>query len=160
MRRLRSGRPANSGGDVVADHKAAAPFLDDEDRADDAFVLAQQEAARRRRIAPMQYRKNAVLAAHVVGARRDRAQGRPAQNKFLVAEAQQVGQIGLAAGELAHRQPPFGALQPRAQIRFEAGGFEALVGPLVDQLGRFERQLHQRLACFETRRCAPLLSMR
>ena len=27
-------------GDVVADHKPAAPLLDDEDRADDALVLA------------------------------------------------------------------------------------------------------------------------
>src|SRR6266849_3157265 len=27
--------------DVVADHKAVPPFLDDEDRADDALVLAQ-----------------------------------------------------------------------------------------------------------------------
>ena len=32
------------GRDVVADHKAAPPFLDDEHRADDAFVLAQEKA--------------------------------------------------------------------------------------------------------------------
>ncbi len=52
--------------DVVADDEAAAPLLDDEHRADDAFVLAQQEALRRQRKAPMQHRQHAVLAPHVV----------------------------------------------------------------------------------------------
>src|SRR5712692_1875527 len=73
---------------------------------------------------------------------RDRTQGRPSQHEFagssLGAEAQQVGQIGLATAELAHRERPLGALQALAQVRFEPAGVEALVRPLVDQLGRFE----------------------
>ena len=42
------------GRDVVADHKTVAPLLDDEHGADDAFVLAQQQALRRQRKAPVQ----------------------------------------------------------------------------------------------------------
>src|SRR6266571_394331 len=49
------------GRDVVADHKPAAPLLDDEDRANDAFVLAYEEAARCRPIALVQHREDAVL---------------------------------------------------------------------------------------------------
>ena len=84
--------------------------------------------------------------------------GRRSTNS-LVAEPQQVGEVGLAAEELAHRQRPLGAREMLAQIRFKPAGIEPLVRPLVDQLGGFERLLHQRPACFETRRSAPLLSM-
>ena len=76
------GTPGEFGRDVVADHKPAAPLLDDEHRADDAFVLAQQQALRRQRKAPVQHRQHAMLAAHVVRAGRDRPQGRPAQHVF------------------------------------------------------------------------------
>src|SRR6266702_2112520 len=138
------------GRDVVADHKPAAPLLDDEDRANDAFVLAQQQAARRWLIAPVEHRKDAMLPAHVVRPWRDRAQGWPSQHEFPGAEAQKISQIGLAARKLAHRKRPFGARQIRAKIRLKPGRAEALVGTLVDQLGRFERRLHQRPASFET----------
>src|SRR6266851_1825649 len=86
----------------------------------------------------MQYRKDAMLAAHVVRARRDRPQGRPAQHELRRAKAQEVSQVGLAAGKLAHRQRPLRALQMGAQIGFEPAGLEALVRALADQLGRFE----------------------
>ena len=132
-------RPAGEfGGDVVTDDETAAPFLDDEDRADDADVLAQQEAARRQLIAPVQYRQDAVLAAHVVRAGRDRAQGRPADDEFPGAEAEEIGQIGLAAGKLAHKKRPFRTLQMGTEIRFKPARIEALVRALVDQLRRLQ----------------------
>jgi len=145
-------RPAGEfGRDVVADHKAVAPLLDDEHGTDDALILAQQQAARRRREAPVQYRQHAVLAAHVVGAGRDRPQGRPAQHEFPRPKAKQIREVGLAAAELSHGQRSVGAFQMRAQVRFEPARIEMLVRPLVDQFGRFEVRLHRRSASFETR---------
>src|SRR5439155_20163075 len=91
-----------------------------------------------------------MLAAHVVRTGRDRAEGWPAQHEFERAEAQEVGQIGLAAGELAHGKRAFCALQTGAQVGFEPAGIETLVGALVDQFGRLERWLHQHTASFET----------
>ena len=54
------------------------------------------------------------------------------------AKPQQVGQIGLAAGKLAHCERPLRAFQMGSQIGFEPGRLEALVRALVDQLGRLE----------------------
>jgi len=45
-----------------------------------------------------------VLAPHVVRPRRDRPQGWAAQYELAVAEAQQVSQVGLAAGKLPDAQ--------------------------------------------------------
>ena len=78
-----------------------------------------------------------MLAAHVVRAWRDRPERRPAQHEFRLAEAQEVGEVGLAAVELRDRQLALGARQMRTQVGFEPGGVETLVRPLGDQLGRF-----------------------
>ena len=55
--------------------------------------------------------------------RRDRPQGRPPQHEFPVAEADQIGEIGLAAAELPDAQRPIGTfqtLQHRAADMFVA----------------------------------------
>src|SRR5580692_5585456 len=125
-------------GDVVADHKAVPALLDDEDGADDALVLAQQQAAWGERIAPMQPREDAMLAAHVVRARCYRPQWRPTQHEFALAKAQQISEVCLAAAELPHRERSLGPRQICTQIGFEPGRVEPLVRPLVDQLGRLQ----------------------
>ena len=43
------------GRDVVADHKAVPAFLDEEHRADDTLVFAEQEAPRRQRKATVEH---------------------------------------------------------------------------------------------------------
>src|SRR5437870_4836945 len=83
--------------------------------------------------------------------RRDRAERRTAQYEFAISEADQVGEVGLAAAELTDAQRPAGTLQTLPQIQFKPRRIEPLIRPLVDQLGRFELWRHRRSASFETR---------
>jgi hypothetical protein len=73
-----------------------------------------------------------MLTPHVVRAGRDRPQGRPAQHKFRLAEAQQVGEVGFAAVELGNGQLTLCARQMRTQIGFEPRRVEPLIRPLSD----------------------------
>ena len=120
---------------VAADDDAVTPLHDVERRADHRLVHAQQVTARRQRIDPPQAGQHTVLARHVVGAGRDRPQGRPAQHVLGFPVAKQVGQVGVAAAELAELERPFRPRQLAPQITFEPLRIEPLVGPDRDQLG-------------------------
>ena len=123
--------------DVVADHEAVPALLDDKHGADDALVLAQQEASRCERKAPVQHRQHAMLAPHVMRAGWDRPERRPPQHELAITEADQVGEIRLAAAELPHRKRTLRAVKMLAQIRLEPRRVQPLIRPLVDQLSRF-----------------------
>ncbi len=82
-------------------HHQTVPALHDEERgADQRRVLAQRERARRERKRPPQDREHPVLARHVVRTARQGAVRRPAQHELARAEAQQVGEVRVAAREL------------------------------------------------------------
>src|SRR5205085_9959031 len=72
-----------------------------------------------------------------------------------VAKLDQISEVGFPAAELPDAQRPNDPFQTLPQIRFEPRRIEALVRPLVNQLGRFEvyriSRLHWRSASFETR---------
>ena len=53
----------------------------------------------------MQALQHAVLALHVVGARREWAQGRAAQNALPAAGLEQIRQVGMPGRELLHVEP-------------------------------------------------------
>src|SRR5262249_26798615 len=77
-----------------------------------------------------------------------------AQHEIALTEAEEIGQVGLAAAELFDRQRLIGPLEPLTQIRFEPARIETLVRALLDQFRRFKRRiypLHDQLASFATR---------
>ena len=82
-------------------------------------IVAVEERARRGREGLPELRERAVLALHVVRAGGDGAERRPAQHVLARAraraEAQQIGEIRVAAAELAHRERLLAALEPAAQ---------------------------------------------
>ena len=78
---------------------AVAAFGDEEGGADDAGVLAEEVGAGGEGVGLVQAGEDAVLAGHVVGAGGDGAEGRAAEDVFVLAEAEQVGEVGVAAGE-------------------------------------------------------------
>ena len=83
MRRLSSGRPANSGG---MSSRITKPCRRSSTMNTAPMMLSSshsKQALRRQRIAAVQHRQHAVLAAHVVRPRRDRPQRRPAQDEFV-----------------------------------------------------------------------------
>ena len=120
---------------IGADDDAAAALHDMERRADHPVVRAQHVAARRQRIDPPEPGQHPVLPGHVVGAGRDRPERRPAQDVLGLPKAQQVGEIGVAAAELADLQRPLRPGQLVAQPGREPVGIEFLVGPDRNQLG-------------------------
>jgi hypothetical protein len=87
-------------GDAVADDDAVAVLDDDERRADDQRVVREVQRAGRSWVRVAEARQHAVLPRHVVGARRDRAAGRPADDEAGRSEAHQVRQVRRSPGEL------------------------------------------------------------
>jgi hypothetical protein len=90
----------DGGGFLGADDDAAPAFHRVEHRPDDAGVFAEQVRSWRQRKHPMHGREPAELARHVVRRRRHRAERRTADDDLGVAEANEVGEVRVAAGEL------------------------------------------------------------
>ena len=103
--------------------------------ADDRDVVAEQIAPRRQLESGVEHRQNAIFAAHVVRARRYRAQRRTAQHVFGISEADQIGEIGVAATELTERKRSCGIGKMRAKVRLETRDIEAFVGADRYQFG-------------------------
>ena len=130
MRRPTSRCARMDGGHGRADHLALPPLHDEEVGAEHGGVVAEEVGARRAVEVAPQAREHAILALHVVGARRDLAHGRPAQHQLVRAQAQEVREVGGAVGELQDLQRPLDAGehlgQPRAQPRLQRGPVQLL----------------------------------
>src|ERR687886_2828934 len=90
---------------LLVEHESAAALHHVEGRAYEVHVFAHHEWPRREWERWMKPLENAVLASHVVGARRDGSERRAAQDGFPVPGAKQIGQVGMTGGELFHLQP-------------------------------------------------------
>ena len=87
-------------GQFVAHDLAPAPLHDEEVGPDDVVVVAEDERPRRPVEVPPEPGQHLVLAAHVVGSRRDGPERRPAEDQLGVPDAEQVGEVGAPPGEL------------------------------------------------------------
>jgi hypothetical protein len=137
--RLRVAAPAEHLGHVAAYHDTVAPLHHQEVSADHLGIVAEQVGAWGLWESAPQPRERAVLAPHVVRALGDRPQRRPAQHVLALgrafAEREQVGEVRVAAAELAHLQRGVGTLETVAQILRDARLIEALVASDIDRVG-------------------------
>ena len=69
-----------------------------------------------------------MLPRHVVSGRRDRSERRAPEHVLAVPEAEEVGQVRVAAGELAEREREVGAGEPLAEVGGEGCAVQVLVG--------------------------------
>ena len=83
-----------------ADDDAASPLHHVEDGPDHGEVVAEQIRPRRQREDTMKRREPAMLARHVVRGWRKGPEGRPAQHELGLTEADKIGQVRVATGEL------------------------------------------------------------
>ena len=126
-------------GNRATDHDAATPLHHEEGGADHVHVVAVEIGARSQGKSLPQHREGAVLPMHVVGAGRHRPQRRPPEHvldaalSFAVLE--QVGEIGVAPGELLDAQRKLSTLELVTQIGVQGRLVEALVGANRNQLG-------------------------
>ncbi len=138
-------------GGIVLDHRrrlganddAAAPLHDMELGADERGVAAIEIAARCKGEDIGQRREHAVLPLHVMGRGRDGPKRGAAQHVFVIAEGDEIGEIGMAAAELAQAEGALRPRQMRAQIGLDPRRLDLLARPRIDQLGRSPR--HRRL---------------
>ena len=101
---------------IAPQHDAVAAFHDEENRADDVRVLAQQEHLRSRLEHRMHRAQDAIFPRHVVGFGRHRTERRPAQDILASTGLQQVSQVGVAARKLLDAQSRLYAFQLAAQV--------------------------------------------
>jgi hypothetical protein len=119
-----SGRQVERGWRLPAQDDAAPPLHHIEGRADHRLIVAVEQRARGLGVDWMQGAQHAVFAPHVVRRFDGGAEGRPAQHQFLIAQAQQVGEIGEAAGELRHHERAGGVRQIRQEIVLQCGAIQ------------------------------------
>ena len=103
-------------------------------------VVAEDVGARRPIEVGPQVPEHLVLPLHVVGARGQLAHRRPAEDELVrPADAQQVGEVRRAVGELQDRQRALGAretlLQARQEPGFEPCTVQLLAGTDGSELG-------------------------
>ena len=84
----------------AADHDAAAALHHVKHGADDAGIVAEEMRRGSEREYGIERVEPAMLARHVVRRGWNRAEGRPPQHQFAGAEANQIGQVRVSAGEL------------------------------------------------------------
>ena len=121
---------------LLAHHLASPPLHDEEVGAEDGGVVAEEIGARRPVELAPEVRQHLVLALHVVGTRGDLAHGRPAKHQLVIAQPQQVRQVGRAVRELEHRQGAVGDRQYVGESRAHPG----LEGQPVQSLTRADRR--------------------
>ncbi len=109
------------------DDDAVAALHHEEGRADHGRILAQHEDPRGRRIVGPERGERTILAHHVVRARRDRPERRPAQHVLPIAEAQEIGQVGVPAWELQNLERLLALGKLAAEIRGDDRPIELLV---------------------------------
>ncbi len=97
------------GSRVAAEDDSCAPLHQVKRGSENALVLAVEDRRRRGRIDMAEPREDAVLASHVVGRLDPIAKGRPAQDPFLVARADQVGQVRMPCGNCSTSSGPSAA---------------------------------------------------
>ena len=115
--------------DAAPDHLARAVLDDEEVRAGDRVIVAEQVGARRTVVMPPQPGQRPVLALHVVRADRDLAERRPADDQAAVGELEQVRQVGRAVRELPHRHQRAEPVDVRLQITGEPVPVELVAWP-------------------------------
>ena len=98
------GTIADGGRLLVPDDDAAPALHDVEDRSDERRIVAERVGSRRERIHRMDRRQPPELARHVVRRRRHRTKRRTPQHELGLAEADQVGQVGVPARKLFDRE--------------------------------------------------------
>src|SRR5690606_5949782 len=103
----------------AAQDYAVQPLHDVERGAEDGFVFTVQQRARDLGVDPAQTAEHAVFAPHVVRRLDVGAKGRASQHQFAIAQPQQVGKVGEAAGELLDHQRAAGAGQLGHEIVFQ-----------------------------------------
>src|SRR5262249_19265733 len=89
--------------EMSADDKARPVLHDEEVRAESIRIDTMQKRARGIGVSAPDGLQNPMLSFHVVGAGRDRAEGRPAQDVRRAVEVDQEIQVAEAARELARR---------------------------------------------------------
>src|SRR5579885_3372221 len=94
---------------LPAHHDPVATLHHEERRADHPHILAEQVGARRLRKGLPELRERAVFPRHVVGAGGEIAVRRTAEHVARGRIAQQVGEVGVAAGELPDLRHAAGA---------------------------------------------------
>ena len=99
--RRRKGEPF---GQILSQNDPPDPFHHIKGTADDGFILCIGQWLRTIGKEGFQGFLNPVFPPHVMGRFRFPAKGRTTEDHFPVAHFQQVGQIGMAAGELSHGQ--------------------------------------------------------
>ena len=124
---------------AVAHDLAAATLHHHEVRADDLVVVAEQERPGRPVERAPEPRQHAVLAAHVVRARRHHPERRSPQHQLRRTEAQEVGEVGRAVRELLDLHRPVEALDAGAHVGLEGRPVELLTRPDRSQLGCLDR---------------------
>src|SRR5579862_627149 len=96
------------GRNAATDNDAPTSLHDEERCADECRIVAIEMRAWCQRIPAVQYREHSVLAPHIVRRWRNRTERGTAQYVLGVAVAQEVREVGVAAGELHDLQGPLG----------------------------------------------------
>ncbi len=118
---LKVGREVEAGeGDAVA------AFGDEEGGADEGGVVAEEVGAGGEGEGFVEAGEDVVLAGHVVGAGGDGAEGRAAEDVFGVWVSEEVGEVGVAAGEAPDFGGSGGAGEAGGEVGEEAGGVDGL----------------------------------
>src|SRR5262249_25599416 len=88
------------GWSVASDDQPTPALHQVKGRANDACILAQEVWPGGKVKYRVYRREQPVLAGHVVCCRSNRSERRPAEDKFVRSVPNQVGEIGMASGEL------------------------------------------------------------
>jgi hypothetical protein len=92
---------SEQGRDGVTNHDSIAAVHHEEERAEDGNVVAVGESSGRLGKDAPQTGENPVLTSHIVGSGRNRAERRSPQHQLgPVGKGQEIGEVGLATGEL------------------------------------------------------------
>jgi hypothetical protein len=104
-----------------------------EGRADDPFILAQQEALRHRHSRALQGTDNAILALHLMGRFQQRAGRLLAQHHAPALAFQQKGRVGLATLKLQNTERAGGFREVCGKIVLQRCLVEAMRGQWIDK---------------------------
>ena len=127
-------------GNDPPDHNAVPPFHHEEVGAGDVVVVAEQVGPWRQLEVLPEPRQHLVFAPHVVSAGGQGAERRAPKHQFVVAEGDQVGEVGRPVRELVDRERSIAddlARQIGPQVRLDRRPVEPLTR---SDLGRLRRR--------------------